>query len=121
MADRDPFSGSDLGRALGAVLFSQAVIYTLDTWGTLHSSPWTAETFGTDPRKAAAVRKYMVKAVVVSSGIGIVSAWAARSAWPVVGVLGMNAYLWHTYTAAIATAQDSSGEPTGSWDNPSGY
>lgn len=115
----DVNTGTNLERALGAVLFGQAAVYTLDAWGTLHSSPWTAETFGTDPKKAASVRKYIRKAIMVSTLLGIVSAYAAHSLWPIVGVVGMNAYLWMTYEKAIAVAQGCSEDP-GSWENPTG-
>lgn len=115
----DVYTGTNLERALGAVLFGQAAVYTLDAWGTLHSSPWTAETFGTDPKKAASVRKYIRKAVTVSTLLGIISAYAAHSMWPLIGLVGMNIYLWVTYEQAIAVAQSSTSDP-GSWDNPTG-
>lgn len=113
-------TGVDLREALGAVLFGQAAVYTLDAWGTLHSSPWTAETFGVDPKKADRTRKYVRKAIGVSLVLALISSYSSHSAWPIIGTVGMNAYLWWTYEQAIAYAQTNAGQPTGSWENPTG-
>ena len=43
--------------ALAALLFLSAVNETMQAYGTLNSSPWTAESFGADDRRAAALRE----------------------------------------------------------------
>lgn len=78
--------------ALGAVLFMQASMNTLDAYSTLNSSPWTAESFGADDRRARALKEYVTHAVIYSM------AYAAAGAVIVRGRLG-----WYILIGAIVT------------------
>lgn len=98
-------AGEELGskRAIGAILFMQATMNTLDGYSTLLSSPWTAESFGADDRRAKALNEYLRHAVVFSMGYAIASALivGGRLGWYVIlGALITNAYLIWLYMRA---------------------
>lgn len=92
------------GDALAAVLFLAAINETMQAYGTLNSSPWTAESFGADDRRAKALREYVTHAVVFSTGTSLVAAWVAKgrkaTAAILLGTAGTNAYLVWLYTRA---------------------
>ena len=92
-------SGAD---ALAAVLFLQAVNETMQAYGTLNSSPWTAESFGADDRRAKAMREYVAHAVVFSMITGVIAAW--------IGTVGVNIYLVCLYMRASARGQAAGAE-----------
>lgn len=101
-------------RSLAAVLFMQSSMNTLDAYSTLNSSPWTAESFGADARRSAALKEYITHAVVYSMGYAIASAWIAGGTvglWIIAGSIITNCYLVWLYTRASArgrAAGDSS-------------
>lgn len=100
-------AGEEYGtrNALGAILFMQASMNTLDAYSTLNSSPWTAESFGADDRRAAALKEYVGHAVVYSLGYATASAFIVRGRigwWIILGALITNAYLVWLYTRASA-------------------
>ena len=94
----------DSGDALAAVLFLAAINETMQAYGTLNSSPWTAESFGADERRAKAMREYVAHAVVFSMGTSLVAAWVAhgsKATWAIIlGAAGTNAYLVWLYLRA---------------------
>ena len=94
-------SGPD---ALAAVLFLQAVNETMQAYGTLNSSPWTAESFGADDRRAAAMREYVGHAVGFSMITGVIAAWIAegrKATWSIMfGTVAVNIYLVCLYMRA---------------------
>jgi hypothetical protein len=89
------------GNVLGAVLFMQSAMMTLDAYSTLESSPWTAENFGADPIKAKSCREYMAHAVCYSMAYAVASAVISSSWWPIIGALVSNAYLVWLYLRAL--------------------
>ena len=109
------------GSELAAVLFLAAVNETMQAYGTLNSSPWTAESFGADDRRAKAMKEYVAHAVAFSMGAGVVAAWVAhgrRATWAIMlGTVGVNAYLVWLYLRASkrGRAAGSSG-----WANQGG-
>jgi hypothetical protein len=94
-------SGDNVGSAL---LFLAAINETMQAYGTLNSSPWTAESFGADDRRAAALREYVAHAVVFSMGTAVVAAFIARgkkATWSILlGTAGVNIYLVCLYMRA---------------------
>jgi hypothetical protein len=121
--------GAGAGQALGALLFLQAGMTTLDAYSTLMSSPWTAENFGGDAAKTSSARGYYRKAVGFSMGYSAAAAWLAKSAMPLIGAVIANAYLVYEYETAIARGAQSNSKgwgnsaPGGSssalaWNNP---
>jgi hypothetical protein len=94
-------SGQD---AMAAVLFLAAINETMQAYGTLNSSPWTAESFGADDRRARALREYVAHAVVFSMATSLVAAFVARgtkaTAAILLGAAGTNLYLVWLYSRA---------------------
>jgi len=87
--------------ALAALLFMTSAMMTLDAYSTFESSPWTAENFGADPKKAASCKEYLTHAVVYSMAYAVVSAYLAGSWWPVIGAVISNTYLVWLYLRAL--------------------
>lgn len=112
-----PGPGGRGGDAGAATLFLIGYYEFFNLVGALNSSPWTAESFGGDPDKAASARKYVRHALLngaIASGLGVIigGTW-----WPLIGTAGAGVYTWWLYDKALAKAQD-----TGSvgWESPSG-
>jgi hypothetical protein len=89
------------GNALAAILFMTSAMMALDAYSTLLSSPWTAENFGADPNKTKSCKEYLTHAVVYSMAYAVMSAYVARSWWPVLGAAIANAYLIWLYLRAL--------------------
>lgn len=92
------------GNAAAALLFLAAINETMQAYGTLNSSPWTAESFGADARRAAALREYVTHAVVFSLLTGGMAATIAKGKKATYSIMGgvviTNAYLVWLYTRA---------------------
>jgi hypothetical protein len=101
-------------RAVGAILFIGAATNTYDVYSAVNSSPWTAESFGGDPKKAASCRNYVRHAVGISSAYGLAASLIARSWWPVIGTLAANGYMFWMYERALGRAADSGSTSWGS-------
>jgi cation transport regulator ChaB len=103
---------------LAAVLFLQASMNTLDAYSTLNSSPWTAESFGADERRAAALKEYVAHAVAYSSLYGLAAAAIARgktATWAILGgVTITNIYLVWLYVRASRRGREAG---SSSWAN----
>lgn len=101
--------------AVAAILFLAAINETMQAYGTLNSSPWTAESFGADDRRAKAMREYVTHAVIFSMATAALAAWVARgkkATWVIIGgAAGTNAYLVWLYLRA-----SSRGRAAGSAD-----
>ena len=96
--------GATQGDAVAALLFLAAINETMQAYGTLNSSPWTAESFGADDRRAAALREYVAHAVVFSMATGLIASYVARgkrATWAIIGgTVFVNAYLIWLYRRA---------------------
>ncbi len=106
MAGGDEFVGAGDSRALGAILFLAAGTNVLDVYSAVNSSPWTVESFGADPEKAKAVKKYVAHGAVVTSVFCLTSALVAHSWWPIVGAVLANIYMICLYSHALGKAQE---------------
>lgn len=102
------------GMALAALLFMTSAMMTLDAYSTFQSSPWTAENFGADPNKVKSAKEYLWHAVGFSMAYAVMSAYLAKSWWPIFGSLIANTYLVWLYLRAL-----DRGKATGStgWAN----
>jgi hypothetical protein len=104
MAGFDDALGAGSGRAVSALLFISASTNALDVYSALNSSPWTAESFGGDPEKAAACKEYVLHSVAVTSFYALVAAAIAHNWWPIIGALIANAYMIWLYKRALTRA-----------------
>jgi hypothetical protein len=96
--------GDGSKRALSAILFISASTNAMDVYSALNSSPWTAESFGGDPRKAAACREYVYHSIAVTSLYALAAAFIARNIWPLIGQVIATAYMWWLYDRALKRA-----------------
>jgi hypothetical protein len=93
--------GGEGGNALAALMFMTSAMMALDAYSTLLSSPWTAENFGADPDKVKSCKEYLTHAVIYSMAYAALSAYLAKSYWPVIGAALANAYLIWLYLRAL--------------------
>jgi hypothetical protein len=103
--------GSDAGRAAAALLFIASSTNAMDVYSALNSSPWTAESFGGDPEKAAACREYVWHALAVTSFYAGAGAVIGKSPWPIIGFVPAAGYMYWLYWRALnrAVERDSKG------------
>lgn len=102
----------------GAALAVVAGFETFNAYGSLNSSPWTAENFGADPAKAASCRHYVRKAATVSTVMGAGISVISKSAWPLIGVVLVNIYMVNLYERALQKGAVAGS--TGWANNPGG-
>jgi hypothetical protein len=106
------------GNELAAVLFLAAVNETMQAYGTLNSSPWTAESFGADDRRANSMKEYVAHAVVFSMVTAFVAAWVATDKKGkfaiILGTIATNAYLVILYLRASDRGKAAG---SGTWAN----
>lgn len=99
------------GNEIAALLFMTASMNTLDAYSTLNSSPWTAESFGADARRAAALREYVAHAVVYSMLYAIAASVIARGKAATFAILFgaviTNAYLVFLYSRASRRGREA--------------
>lgn len=115
MAGEEAVAGNR--RALGAVLFMTASMNTLDVYSTLNSSPWTAESFGADARRAKALKEYVSHAVAYSMAYAVASALivGGKLGWLIIAAAVItNAYLIWLYMRASARGRAAG---AGAWAN----
>jgi hypothetical protein len=103
--------GTARGNELAAILFLAAINETMQAYGTLNSSPWTAESFGADDRRANALKEYVAHAVAFSMTTSFIAAWVAhgqKATWAIIlGALGTNAYLVWLYSRASTRGREA--------------
>lgn len=92
------------GRPTAAVLFLVAVDAGLNAYSSINSSPWTAESFGGDPEKAASCKRYVLKADAATLGLGALGSMIAKSAWPLIGAVVVVTFMEILYRKALAKA-----------------
>ena len=96
---------------LAAILFLGAINETMQAYGTLNSSPWTAESFGADDRRAKALKEYIAHAVAFSMATSVIAAVVAdgqmATAAIILGAAGTNAYLVWLYLRASKRGRDA--------------
>ncbi len=103
--------GTGRGSEIAALLFLTSSMNTLDAYSTLNSSPWTAESFGADERRAKALKEYVAHAVVYSMAYATAAAFIAHgraATWAIlVGAVVTNAYLVMLYLRASARGREA--------------
>jgi hypothetical protein len=100
---------------LAAILFLQASMNTLDAYSTLNSSPWTAESFGADERRARALKEYVAHAVAFSMLYATAAAILARGP-KATGAIFAGALITNVYLVFLYTRASKRGRAAGSTD-----
>lgn len=88
--------------AEGAGLFMLAIGSAFEVFSAMNSSPWTAESFGADERRAKACREYVAWGALFSLAIGAGASVLAGSPYPLLGSAVMVAFLVWIYKRALA-------------------
>lgn len=92
-------------RALGGLLFLEGAQYTVDVYSAVNSSPWTAEHFGASEQDEKSLRKYVYHAIVQAAFFNLIAAVIAGTAWPLLGMVLEDAYMYYLYHNAIQTSK----------------
>ena len=106
--------GSDAARVAAAILFIQSSTNAMDVFSALNSSPWTSESFGADPEKAASCRRYVHHSLAVTAFYSFSAGILAKSIWPILGWGIAAVYMWKLYDKALKKAAASGSK---SWDD----
>ena len=103
--------GALRGNELAALLFLTSSMNTLDAYSTLNSSPWTAESFGADERRARALKEYVAHAVAYSMTYAAAAAFIARGRTAtlaiITGAIATNLYLVVLYARASVRGREA--------------
>lgn len=113
----DEMFGLNAAYGIGAALLLQASgTNVYDAFSAVMSSPWSTEKFTNDPQEEAMAREYVRHALIISGAYAAVSAvlaykagGVALAAWPIVGALGVAAYMFWLYNRALARSQQAGG------------
>lgn len=111
----EEFIGSgDVRNVAGAILMLGAATNTYDAFSAVMSSPWSTEKFSQGPDEQRMAREYVCHALIISGIYSLAGAVLARSAWPIVGAVGVSAYLYWLYDRALkrAAASERAGKDT---------
>lgn len=98
----EEFAGNGSAEALHALLFVSGALYALDTFSTLHSSPYTAEVRGGDEENAERVQHWVNIAVFTGLGFGLVTSAIGKTPWPLVGSVVTVGGMYWAYQHALA-------------------
>jgi hypothetical protein len=102
---------------IGAVLFLNGYYEFFNLAGAFLSSPWTMESFGGDPGKSDAARKYVRKTIVRGVAVSGAGVMISGMWWPLIGTAIAAVDIWWTYNSALAKAESAGSV---SWQSPSG-
>lgn len=97
------------GRAVQGLGFAAGIYIAYDAMSTLNSSPWTHETFGGNPGKAASAQHYVRLALVRSTALATLTSWLMGSIMPLLGASVANADLYYVYWCAKCKAENRGG------------
>lgn len=99
------------GDGIAALLFLASSQNTMDVYSALNSSPWTAESFGADARRAKALKEYVTHAVVYSMAYAFAAAAIASRKllgwWIILSATVTNIYMIWLYMRAVRRGRDA--------------
>jgi hypothetical protein len=87
--------------AAGVGLFLVAAAESFNIFSAMNSSPWTAENFGADKKKADSCKEYVMWACAANTGLGVGASLLAGSWWPLVGVTAVTTFMVWIYWRAL--------------------
>lgn len=100
-------------RGITGLGFAAGIYIAYDAMSTLNSSPWTHQTFGTDPAKAESAQYYVRLAIGCSTALAGLTSWLMASPSPLIGATVANAQLFYVYRRAKKKAEGSDKKPDG--------
>jgi hypothetical protein len=93
-------------RSVQGLGFAAGIYLAYDCMSTLNSSPWTHETFGGSPGKAASAQRYVRLAIIRSTALAALTAWIMGDISPLLGASVANADLFYVYRKAGSIATE---------------
>lgn len=87
--------------AAGVGLFMVAAAESFNIFSAMNSSPWTAENFGADERKAESCRQYVIISVAANEALGLGASLLAKNWWPLIGTTAVSLFMWWIYQRAL--------------------
>lgn len=109
MAGEMTDTGARTNRAVQGLGFAAGIYIAFDAMSTLNSSPWTHQTFGSDPSKKMSAQYYVRLAITQSTALAALTSWLMGSLMPLVGASVANADLYYVYWKAGKKADDNRG------------
>lgn len=100
--------------AAGVGLFLVAAAESFNIFSAMNSSPWTAENFGADEKKAKSCKEYVMWASVANTGLGVGASMLAKSWWPLIGVTLVTGFMIWIYWRALKRGMTSGSD---GWEN----
>lgn len=100
--------------AAGVGLFLVASAESFNIFSAMNSSPWTAENFGADERKANSCKEYVMWSVAANSALGFGASVLAKSYWPLVGTTVVSLFMIWIYWRALQRGMAAGSE---GWEN----
>jgi hypothetical protein len=93
---------TDTATSAGVGLFLVAAAESFNIFSAMNSSPWTAENFGADERKAKSCREYVMISAVANTALGAGASMLGGSVWPLIGTSLVTAFMYWLYRRALA-------------------
>jgi hypothetical protein len=100
---------------LAAVLFLGAGTNVYDAFSAVMSSPWSTQKFSEDEEADAMAREYVMHGLAISMAYAVAAAIMARSMWPLIGAIGIAAYMYWLYDRALKRAGEKRISPAEAW------
>lgn len=91
--------------AVGLTLVASAESFNI--FSALTSSPWTAENFGADERKAKSTKEYVLISVAANEALGLGASLLGQTPWPFVGTTLVSGFMWWIYWRALDRGKEA--------------
>ena len=98
--------------AVGMFLVASAESFNI--FSAMNSSPWTAENFGADERRANSAKEYVIIACAANEALGIGASLIGHSPWPLVGTTMVSGFMVFIYWRALQRGKDAGSQ---GWKN----
>lgn len=102
----DPLSTAGVG------LFMVAAAESFNIFSAMNSSPWTAENFGADEKKAKSCKEYVLWSLAANTGLGLGASFLAGkngkpNFYPLLGTLLVSLFMVWIYWRALARGMNN--------------
>lgn len=103
---------AEQGAAVG--LFMVAAAESFNIFSAMNSSPWTAENFGADERKAKSCQEYVIISLIANEMLGLGASLLAENIWPFVGTTAVSLFMLWIYKRALKRGMEAGSTD---WEN----
>lgn len=92
---------ADATTSAGVGLFLVAAAESFNIFSAMNSSPWTAENFGADEKKARSCREYVAISAAANTALGVGASMLGGSIWPFIGTVVVTVFMAWLYWRAL--------------------